>query len=336
MSAIPPTNNPGLIIDNFILYATSHLSSVSGIVNTVSLYPPIGTPGPGIVQWSGYSVTPASAGGAGVVGVTADNLAPDPTEVNTNEIEMNNAQLAASEEASLRGEDINTATAEAFSGDTSIPTTEEEQEQASASYAQSSEKLEEDARREPDPPLNEDEKPKDNIQPEANFKSKLKVPPELVVAMRKYGIAKTPLERAHFLAQTNHESGNFIYKEEIASGTAYEGRKDLGNTEPGDGPKYKGRGYIQLTGRANYRKFGPTAGADFEGNPKIVASKYFADTACMFWKSNRLGDKCKDSSITSIKVVTKRINGGYNGLDDRVKKFTKYWEDLQKDPTLWA
>ena len=59
MSAIPPTKNPGLIIDDFILYATSHLTSVSGIVNTVSLYPPVGTPGPGIVQWSGYQLAPA-------------------------------------------------------------------------------------------------------------------------------------------------------------------------------------------------------------------------------------------------------------------------------------
>lgn len=60
MSALPPTKNPALIVDDFILYATSHLASVTGIVNTISLYPPIGTPGPGIIQWSGYQVAPAA------------------------------------------------------------------------------------------------------------------------------------------------------------------------------------------------------------------------------------------------------------------------------------
>ncbi len=325
MSAIPPTKNPGLIIDDFILYATSHLTSVSGIVNTVSLYPPIGTPGPGIVQWSGYQLAPAKPGGS-----VPSEIEQTSEEVDTSDIEMTDAQLAAAEEASLEGDNINESSAKAYaiSEDEEEPTEERKQE--------IQQRLKDDAETQPDPPLTEEEKPKDNIQPVPNYKSKMKVPPELVTAMRKYGIGKTPLERAHFLAQTNHESGNFVYKEEIASGTAYEGRKDLGNTEPGDGKRYKGRGYIQLTGRANYKKFGPTAGADFVGNPTIVATKYYSDTACMFWKANKLGEKCKDSSVNTIKIVTKRINGGYNGLDDRTKKFAKYWEELQKDPTLWA
>jgi putative chitinase len=325
MSVITPTQNPALIIDDFILYATSHLASVSGIVNTISLYPPLGTPGPGILQWSGYQITPARPGGA-LPSDTGELV----EEVDTSDIEMTEAQLLASEEASLEGNDINEASAAAYevSPDEEDPSDERKQEIQS--------RLDSDVASEPDPPLNDDEKPKDDIKPEPNYKSKLKVPSELVTAMRKYGVGKVPLERAHFLAQTNHESGNFIYKEEIASGAAYEGRKDLGNTEAGDGKRYKGRGYIQLTGRANYKKYGPTAGADFVGTPTIVATKYFADTACMFWKSNKLGAKCVDSTTTTIKIVTKRINGGYNGLDDRIKKFAKYWEELQKDPSLWA
>lgn len=328
MSAIPPTKNPALIIDDFILYATSHLSTVTGIVNTISLYPPIGTPGPGIVNWTGYQITPARPGGS--IPSETQQTPEEVEEVDTSDIEMTDAQLAASEEASLEGDDINESSAKAYavSEDEEEPTEERKQE--------IQQRLEDDAESQPDPPIAEEEKPKDNIQPVPNYKSKMKVPSELVTAMRKYGIGKTPLERAHFLAQTNHESGNFVYKEEIASGTAYEGRADLGNTEPGDGKRYKGRGYIQLTGRANYKKFGPTAGADFVGNPTIVATKYYSDTACMFWKANKLGEKCKDSSINTIKIVTKRINGGYNGLDDRTKKFAKYWEELQKDPTLWA
>lgn len=325
MSAIPPTKNPALIIDDFILYATGHLSSVSGIVNTISAYPPFSTPGPGIVQWSGYLIPPARPGGS-----TPSELDEETEPVDTSEIEMTDAQLAAADEASLDGADINESTNEGFEiSEDEPPPSDEEREELDNRFI-------EDANQEPDPPLTEEEKPKDDIKPEPNFKSKLKVPSELVIAMRKYGVGKTPLERAHFLAQTAHESGNFIYKEEIASGAAYEGRKDLGNTEPGDGKLYKGRGFIQLTGRANYKKYGPVAKADFVGNPKIVATQYYSDTACMFWVSHKLGTKSTDSSIQAIKIITKKINGGYNGIDDRVKKFTKYWEDLQKDPTLWA
>lgn len=330
MSVIPPTKNAAIIVDDFISYATLHLSTVSGIINTVSAYPPFGTPGPGIIMWSSYMVTPSRPGGAASTASETPEEITDVAEVDTTEIEMTDAQLVASEEASLEGADINEASAAAYSlpEDAPVPT--------DAEQAIIEERITADAEKEPDPPLSEEEKPKDNIPPVPNYKTKLKVPSELVAAMRKYGLAKTPLERAHFLAQTNHESGNFVYKEEIASGTAYEGRKDLGNIQPGDGKRYKGRGYIQLTGRANYKKFGPVAGDDFEGNPTLVGSKYYADTACLFWKANKLGEKCKDSTTVTIKVITKRINGGYNGLDDRIKKFTMYWTELQKDPTLWA
>jgi len=284
MSLIPPTNNPTIIIDDFINYATAHLSTISG-------------------------VTP---------------------EVDTTPIEMTDAQLVVAENASLEGATINESTAIAFESNVVS-------EPSPQALELSEQRLIQDANNEPTPSeLQADELPKDDIQPVPNYKSKLKVPDALVLAMRKYGVGRTPLERAHFLAQTNHESGNFIYKEEIASGKAYEGRKDLGNTQAGDGVRYKGRGYIQLTGRANYNKYGPIAGADFVGHPTAVATKYYAETACLFWKSNRLGAKCVDSSTTTIKVVTKRINGGYNGLDDRIKKFTLYWTDLQKDNTLWA
>lgn len=320
MSIISPTNNTTLIIDDFINYATAHLSTVSGVVNTISLYPPAATPGPGVVPWSGYQVDPATPGGG-----PTQNIEP----VDTTPIEMTDTQVVAAENASLNGSNINEATAIAFDENSvSAP--------PSMTVEQSNELIINDANNTPTPSnITQEDLPKDNIERVPNYNSKVKVPDALVLAMRKYSIARTPLERAHFLAQCDHESGTFIYKEELASGTAYEGRKDLGNTQAGDGKLYKGRGYIQLTGRANYRKFGPVAGADFEGNPKSVATTYYADTACMFWKSNRLGSKCTDSSQTTIKVITKRINGGYNGLDDRIRKFTKYWTELQKDPTLW-
>ena len=112
-----------------------------------------------------------------------------------------------------------------------------------------------------------DKLPVDGVEKIPNYKTSVKVPPEIVVAMRKYGVGRSPLERAHFLAQCAHESGGFIYREELASGAAYEGRRDLGNTQSGDGVRFKGRGYIQLTGRANYTKFGPVAGGECVGNP---------------------------------------------------------------------
>lgn len=82
----------------------------------------------------------------------------------------------------------------------------------------------------------------------------------------------TPLRQAHFLAQVGHESGEFRYTEEIASGTAYEGSKKLGNTQPGDGVRFKGRGLMQLTGRANYAAFGKFIGQDLLTHPELVAS----------------------------------------------------------------
>ena len=139
----------------------------------------------------------------------------------------------------------------------------------------------------------------------------------LVAGMKKYQIT-TSLRMAHFVAQIAHETASFLYAEEIADGSAYEGRSDLGNTEPGDGRCFKGRGLIQLTGRANYADYSRDAGADYMVNPGVVASDPFVavDVACWYWNKraiNRLAD------ADDVKAVTKAINGGYNGLDDRME-----------------
>lgn len=136
-----------------------------------------------------------------------------------------------------------------------------------------------------------------------------------------YGILDNSLRFIHFLAQLAHESGNFRYMEEIASGAAYEGRKDLGNTQPGDGKRYKGRGPIQLTGRANYRKYGQQLGIDFENNPEIVATPSIGlMVACKFWSDNGLNALADKDDVMTI---TRRINGGTNGLDDRKAHLAK-------------
>ncbi|HEX8258426.1 MAG TPA: glycoside hydrolase family 19 protein, partial [Allosphingosinicella sp.] len=129
------------------------------------------------------------------------------------------------------------------------------------------------------------------------------------------GIDATPLRFAHFLAQLGHESGGFRYMEEIASGEAYEGRRDLGNVQPGDGRRFKGRGPIQLTGRANYREFGRRVGIDLEGHPEIAALPSIGMlTACTYWTVKGLNALADRDDLDGI---TRRINGGTNGLADR-------------------
>jgi putative chitinase len=135
--------------------------------------------------------------------------------------------------------------------------------------------------------------------------------------MRNYNI-DTPLRRAHFLAQIAHESGQLRYTEETASGEAYEGRADLGNDQAGDGRRFKGRGLIQLTGRSNYTAFGQDIGRNFttDVGARLLASD--ADLACQvscwFWNRAALNALADADDITRI---TRRINGGLNGLADR-------------------
>lgn len=141
--------------------------------------------------------------------------------------------------------------------------------------------------------------------------------PFLQAAMTEFQI-NTFLREAAFLAQLAHESGELQFMEEIASGAQYEGRGDLGNTQPGDGRRYKGRGPIQLTGRANYRQAGQTLGLDLEGDPFQASKKEVGfRIAGLFWSTrglNELADRGTDSAFRQISI---RINGGINGLDER-------------------
>ncbi len=108
--------------------------------------------------------------------------------------------------------------------------------------------------------------------------------------MREAGINNCPRISA-FLAQLAHESGQLIYWEEIASGAAYEGRRDLGNTQPGDGVRYKGRGPIQLTGRANYRAAGQALNLPLEAQPKMVSETSVGfRTSLWYWNSRSLSN----------------------------------------------
>lgn len=155
--------------------------------------------------------------------------------------------------------------------------------------------------------------------------------PFIQQAMQEFEITSY-LREAAFLAQLAHESGELRYMEEIASGSAYEGRKDLGNTQPGDGKKYKGRGPIQLTGRANYQKYGGLLGLDLINNPTIAATKEVGfRIAGEFWKLNGLNQLADQQDF---KQITKRINGGYNGLDDRTKYYNRAKQVLNKNDAV--
>lgn len=132
----------------------------------------------------------------------------------------------------------------------------------------------------------------------------------------------TSLRWAHYLAQIAHESAELRYSEEIASGKAYDTGKlaiKLGNTPEadGDGQKYKGRGLIQITGRSNYESYKQYCGFDVVRQPELLAKPVGAIRSSMwFWKSNGLNELADRDEFTAI---TKRVNGGTNGIEDRRK-----------------
>lgn len=129
------------------------------------------------------------------------------------------------------------------------------------------------------------------------------------------------LRVAHFVAQTCQESDQFCTTVEYASGEGYEGRADLGNTQPGDGVRYKGRGLIQLTGRANYAHYGNVLGLDLIGDPDIAAQPAISlKIACEFWKEHGLN---AFADADDIETITRRINGGLNGLTNRRNYLTR-------------
>lgn len=156
--------------------------------------------------------------------------------------------------------------------------------------------------------------------------------PPLAAACALYGI-DTPERQAAFLAQVGHESGGFRYVVELWGPTPaqerYEGRRDLGNTQPNDGPRFKGHGFIQVTGRANHarvrdrlrERFADVP--DFEAEPHRLAELQWAClSAADFWDEHGLNALADEGDFAGI---TRRINGGLNGQDDRLAR----WENVK-------
>ena len=143
----------------------------------------------------------------------------------------------------------------------------------------------------------------------------------LNTAMKEFDISENGLREAAFLAQIAHESGELRYVEELASGDAYEGRDDLGNLAPGDGVRYKGRGLIQLTGRHNYEACGEALELDLVACPELLEEPINAcRSAAWYWHSRGLNDLADRHQFLRI---TKVINGGTNGWNDRLKYYQR-------------
>jgi putative chitinase len=317
-----PTDNSELFLDQLIASIQTHLPTIEGIYMTTSLYPPAMTPGPGIVKWIGYTIEPANPSNP------IDDAPPLPT---TDEEKL--AEETAVEDASTLSPEQEAQADMATDAGYGIA----ESTSAGLSY-------------DPDEPMifpsNNSGDSNNSFSSESDGESirgcngSIITPSTAIInAMRKWGIT-TPLARAHFLAQCAHESGNFKYKKEIwgPSGAQqrYEGKRDLGNVVDGDGKRFMGRGYIQVTGRANYTQFNKGVSDDVVSNPTLVESKYVAETAAWFWKTRKLNNLAIDDTTASVKRITRIINGGYNGLDDRIKKFCGYWEKIKENPNLWA
>jgi putative chitinase len=147
-----------------------------------------------------------------------------------------------------------------------------------------------------------------------------------------------PQEYCHFLAQACHETDHFRTLREYASGSAYEGRADLGNTQAGDGVKFKGRGIFQTTGRGNYLQLGIKQGRRdmFINNPELLEQPQYAVwSACEYWKTRNLNDAANHADtdvlkkkykgniidVSPVEFISITINGGYNGMEERKKYY---------------
>ena len=188
--------------------------------------------------------------------------------------------------------------------------------------------------------------------------------PDAVIAQIPEIITKfncnTPLRLSHFLAQCGHESGNFRAvsenlnysakgllgtfgkyfnsttatqyerKPELIASRVYASRMGNGDEASKEGWKFRGRGYIQLTGKSNYTSFTKFIGEDCIANPDLVATKYPLASAAFFFNNNKLWSICdKGATDADVTAVTKRVNGGTIGLADRIKHFKEFWNLLK-------
>ncbi|NHN84496.1 peptidoglycan-binding protein [Acetobacter musti] len=132
------------------------------------------------------------------------------------------------------------------------------------------------------------------------------ISPVFAATLDSYDIS-TKLRIAHFMGQVTHECAGFTTTEEFASGAAYEGRTNLGNTQPGDGKRYKGRGLIQLTGRSNYRNIGNALKLPLEDQPELAADPVTSlRIACEYWKKRKINAPADNDNLIDVSIC---VNG---------------------------
>jgi putative chitinase len=381
MSAVQPTKNTGLIVDEFIRYANSHLLTVKGMITTISAYPGPST-APGVVMWNGYQVVGANNSRDNSSNANNDLFIGE--DANPNTTPLTDAQYLAAEESlvgSTEGDPVNGSQqlAAGLLIPDSVPppsaelidaTEKEITEVVTDNVNQAREELKKQGIAEEAPTL----------QKIPNYKTKIKIPNELVVAMKKWGVGKTPEDRAHFLGQCDHETGGFqitaenlkaygttsatrirtVFKSRVAKysdaqldllkkdetqwgdivyGPSTGVGQSLGNTSVGDGAKYKGRGWIQITGKVNYIGFSKadTPKKDYVVQPQLVESRMSAsDASCWFWIMRKFTRFSNKVTLNACGEVSYRVNGSKDTVADRWKQTSKYWIELQRDPTLWT
>lgn len=188
------------------------------------------------------------------------------------------------------------------------------------------------------------------------LKLPLQVVGELDEVIKTYKISN-PNRLAHFLAQCGHESNNFkavienlnyseegllkifpkyfdkntaksyARRQEMIANMVYGGRMGNGDKNSGDGWRYKGRGFIQLTGKINYKAFGDYIGVNVCADPNLIAIKYPLSSAAWYFEKRKIWQVCDEGiDIETIKKVTKLVNGGYNGLEDRISKTSIFYK----------
>jgi len=152
-------------------------------------------------------------------------------------------------------------------------------------------------------------------------------PFEISIRKAAMGAKLAGAELAAFLGQCAHESAKFTTTKEFADGSQYEGRKDLGNVNPGDGPRYKGRGFIQITGRANYTQAAKDLGIDLVNHPELAERPDVATKVSLWYWKTRVQPKI--SNFNNTTAVTKKVNGGLRGLQKR-EKYTQSFKVANK------
>ena len=324
MSAIQPTNNTGLIIDDFINYANAHLSTLSGVINTISLYPPLQTPGPAVIMWAGYTVTPATPSQIAIEPVMEEMTPQESFEQAEAQVEFLTEDLNQANEILDSGE----LPPEQFDIVTEyVVLTEEKINNIELNIEANQElRAEQDKKPKPKKPITGKEKLK-NLDLIEKALIKIGITDTAIIKAVKanalkesqaspidedmrYGGTSNSKIKVIFGARANKYSDDELTKikqSEVSMGDLMYGPESgkvgkwLGNDAVGDGFKYRGRGFIQLTGKANYSACSLALYKDARlvKTPDLVLDAQVAADSCAWFVKRSLSNFGKRMSIAT-------------------------------------